>query len=67
MGHESRPREAEGPELLASHNTISSSGRRKDQRWESHRDEIYEIYMLRNNTLKKTMQIIQEKYGFSPR
>jgi hypothetical protein len=67
MGLKSRDREAEGPELLASHKTISSRGRRKDQRWESHRDEIYELYMARNNTLKKTMQIIQEKYGFAPR
>jgi hypothetical protein len=58
MDLESKDREAEIPKLIASHNTNSSSRWRKHQRWESHRKEICELYMVENNTLKRTMQII---------
>jgi hypothetical protein len=37
---------------------------RNDQRWESLREDIRRIYMIENNTLAKTMEMIEEKYRF---
>lgn len=48
-------------------NHSSSRRWRKHQEWESHREEIYEIYMKEGNTLEKTIQVMKDKYGFAPR
>ena len=47
--------------------TNESSRERKQRQWESHREEIHELYMMENRTLKKTMQIMRDKYNFTPR
>jgi hypothetical protein len=69
MDVESEKREPEGAEVPAGmeSSTTANPGRRNQQQWESHREEIFEIYMMKNETLKKTMRILDEKYGFSPR
>jgi len=69
MDVESEERETEGAEVPAGMESSSTANprRRNHQQWESHREEIFETYMIENETLKKTMQILDEKYGFSPR
>jgi hypothetical protein len=37
---------------------------KKDQKWETHKEEIYRIYMKEDNTLKTTMQRIGPKLDF---
>jgi hypothetical protein len=37
---------------------------RNDEKWESLRHEIHELYMAENNSLPKTMSLIEKKYGF---
>jgi hypothetical protein len=64
-GHEAGRHEVSG--VKASDTTNKSSRQRKQQQWESHREEIHELYMVENKTLKSTMQIIKEKYNFTPR
>jgi hypothetical protein len=54
-------------EAKTSDTTNKSSRQRKQQQWESHREEIHELYMVDNKTLKSTMQIIKNKYNFTPR
>ena len=69
MDVESEERETEGavdPAEMES-STTANPRRRNHQQWESHREEIFETYMIKNETLKKTMRILDEKYGFSPR
>jgi Clr5 domain len=44
-----------------------SKRRLKLQRWESHRDEIYDIYVVQNQTLQATMRMLKEKHDFVPR
>jgi hypothetical protein len=39
----------------------------KLKNWESHREEICEIYVMQGNTLRKTMQFMREKYNFQHR
>ena len=64
-GHEAgRP---EVSEVKASNTTNKSSRQRKQQQWESHREEIHELYMVESKTLKSTMQIMKDKYNFTPR
>ena len=70
MDPELEGREAGGPRVSAvrvSDTTNKSSRQRKEQQWESHREEIYELYMVENKTLRKTMQIMRDKYSFTPR
>ena len=69
MDVESEERETEGAVVPAEmeSSTTANPRRRNHQQWESHREEIFETYMIKNETLKKTMRILDEKYGFSPR
>lgn len=39
----------------------------KLQQWESHRDEIYQSYVVQNHTLQMTMKIMKENHDFTPR
>ena len=62
--------EAERPEIsgVKAYDTTNKSSReRKQQQWESHREEIHDLYMMENRTLKKTMQIMRDKYKFTLR
>jgi hypothetical protein len=54
-------------DLKATDTTNKSSRQRKQQQWESHREEIHELYMVESKTLKSTMQIMKDKYNFTPR
>jgi hypothetical protein len=70
MGDELKDHEAERPDVSgvnAYDTTNKSSRERKQQQWESHREEIHGLYMMENRTLKKTMQIMRDKYNFTPR
>ncbi|KAN0089685.1 hypothetical protein V8E51_019945 [Hyaloscypha variabilis] len=61
--------EAERPEIsgVKAYDTTNKSSReRKQQQWESHREEIHDLYMMENRTLKKTVQIMRDKYNFTP-
>jgi hypothetical protein len=37
---------------------------RNDEIWESHKGEVYRIYITENNTLQVTMRKIEESRGF---
>jgi hypothetical protein len=39
----------------------------KQQKWESLRHEIHRMHVLENNTLKNTMQTMEEKHNFNAR
>lgn len=69
MDVDSEERGTEGAEVTAGmeSSSLANPRRRNHQQWESHREEIFETYMIKNETLKKTMRILDEKYGFSPR
>ena len=69
MDVDSEERGTEGAEVTAGMESSSTANLRRGnhQQWESHREEIFETYMIKNETLKKTMRILDEKYGFSPR
>lgn len=70
MDAELKDHEAERPEVSGVKGydtTVKSSCERKQEQWESHREELYELYMMENRTLKKTMQIMRDKYNFTPR
>jgi Clr5 domain len=40
---------------------------RNDLKWDVHKDEIYQIYVEQNNTLRETMQAIEGKHRFKAR
>jgi hypothetical protein len=69
MDVDSEERGTEGAEVTAGMESSSTANprRKNHQQWESHREEIFETYMIKNETLKKIMRILDEKYGFSPR
>jgi Clr5 domain len=37
---------------------------RNDEKWESLRYEVHELYMIENNSLPTTMLLIEKKHGF---
>lgn len=63
--HKAERPEASG--VKAYDTTNKSSRERKQEQWEYYREEIHELYMMENRTLKKTMQIMRDKYNFTPR
>lgn len=66
MDYSSQPREL--PVTILPPRPLGSSVRVKnDRRWNSHKDEIYGVYMRENNSLRTTMRMIEEKYGFRAR
>jgi Clr5 domain len=70
MDDELKDHEGERPDVsgVKAYDTTNKSSReRKQQQWESHREEIHKLYMMENRTLKKTMQIMRDKYNFTPR
>lgn len=70
MNAELKNHEAERPAVSgvkAHDTTVKSSRERKQEQWKSHREEIHELYRMENRTLKKTMQILRDKYNFTPR
>ena len=38
-----------------------------EQQWESHRDEIIDLYITKNWTLKQVMKRMEEAHGFRAR
>jgi len=40
---------------------------RNDLQWDAHKDEIHQIYVEQNNTLRETIQIIEGKHRFKAR
>jgi hypothetical protein len=40
---------------------------RNDQKWNSHRDEIHQIYVTEDKTLKETPSAIEQRHGFKAR
>jgi len=38
-----------------------------DETWESHREEIYRIYVKEKNTLSQTMQVMEATHKFKAR
>ena len=70
MNTEVKNHEAERPAVsgMNKHDTTGKSSReRKQEQWEFHREEIHKLYMMENKTLRKTMQILRDKYNFTPR
>ena len=40
---------------------------RNDQIWNSHKDEIHQMYIVEDKTLTETMDVIQQKHSFEAR
>lgn len=40
---------------------------RNDQMWNSHKDEIHQMYIVEDKTLTETMDVIQQKHAFEAR
>jgi len=45
----------------------SSRRARNDERWDSLKEEIFEIYILKDSTLQDTKQLTEDKHGFVAR
>jgi Clr5 domain len=58
---------AAGASTQAQEQLKSTRRIRNDEKWESLKAEIYQIYMTEDNTLRNTMNAIFEKYGFKAR
>lgn len=46
------------------HPTLSIRRERGIAKWESHKEEIYELYVEQNIPLKQVMQALETKHGF---
>tara|TARA_R110002060_G_scaffold72877_1_gene81639 strand:+ start:679 stop:930 length:252 start_codon:yes stop_codon:yes gene_type:complete len=44
--------------------TLSIRRERSIAKWESHKEEIYELYVEQNIPLKQVMQALETKHGF---
>jgi hypothetical protein len=47
--------------------TTSSWKSQRDQQWGSVKDEVYQVYMKHGNTLRKTIEVVGPKLGFTAR
>jgi hypothetical protein len=47
--------------------TKSSRRARNDDRWDSLKEEIYQVYMAKDSTLQNTKQLAEERHGFVAR
>jgi hypothetical protein len=48
-------------------NTTSSWKSQRDHQWESVKYEVYQVYMKHGNTLRKTIEVVGPKLGFTAR
>jgi hypothetical protein len=65
MNNESNSHEGHGSSTCSPFKL--STKNRNDLKWNVYKDEIYQIYVEQNNTLRETIQVIEGKHRFKAR